>query len=120
MLLPILPSTESVLHAGTQPVVSLLLVLQPDSSMPAAMVTADHHAATLCASSGLSLAPAPSESPVVPPASEPCAVNDMAVLSSCWLDIESIQRVQGLRDAVEQVKSGAVSHVRERYGPKDG
>ena len=88
--------------------------------MPAVMVTADHHAATLCASSGLSLAPAPSKSPVVPPASGPCMVNDMAVLSSCRLDIESIQRVQGLRDAIEQVESGAVGRVRERYGPKDG
>jgi len=50
----------------------------------------------------------------------PHVVNDVTVLNSCHLDIENIQRAQDLRDAIEQVENGAVSRVRECYGPRDG
>ncbi|KAG0693493.1 hypothetical protein DFH29DRAFT_1039252 [Suillus ampliporus] len=56
------------------------------------------------------------EAPVV----LPCTVNDVAVLNSCQLDIESIQHAQDLCDAIQQVEDGMVSRVRERYGPQDG
>jgi len=50
----------------------------------------------------------------------PRIVNDMTVLNSCQLDIENIQHAQDLHNAVEQVENGAVSHVCEHYGPRDG
>lgn len=49
----------------------------------------------------------------------PHVASDATVLGSCQLDIESMQRAQNLRDAIEQVESGAVGRIRERYGPRD-
>lgn len=60
------------------------------------------------------LATLPRSPPVLPH-----VASDMSVLDSCQLDIESMQRAQNLRDAIEQVESGAVGRIRERYGPRD-
>ena len=97
------------------PVVSfaLPLILQPDSSLPPLIIMPEH-AAT----------PQMSAISSVPPISNsdtamPHVVNDVTVLHSCQLDIENIQHAQDLRDAVEQVENGAVSHVHEHYGPRD-
>ncbi|KAG1800754.1 uncharacterized protein HD556DRAFT_1304769 [Suillus plorans] len=49
----------------------------------------------------------------------PHVTSDAAVLDSCQLDIESMQRAQDLRDAIEQVENGAVGCICKRYIPRD-
>ncbi|KAG2114385.1 hypothetical protein DEU56DRAFT_748984 [Suillus clintonianus] len=93
---------------------SMPLVLRGDGSALPPFV-APNHTATVQMSPGSSV-PLFTEAPVVLPRT----VNDVAVLNSCQLDMESIQRAQDLRDAIQQVEDGTVSRVREHYGPRDG
>jgi hypothetical protein len=47
-------------------------------------------------------------------------VGDAALLQSYAVAIEDISWAQNLRDAVSQVETGMVQHIRDHYGPKDG
>ncbi|KAG1722935.1 uncharacterized protein EDB91DRAFT_1209957 [Suillus paluster] len=116
VLLPTIPSMAQSVPPVTifaQPG-SLPLVLRGDGSALLPFI-APNHTATMQTSSSLSV-PLFTEAPVV----LPCTVNDVAVLNSCQLDIESIQCAQDLCDAIQQVEDGTVSRVHERYGPRDG
>ncbi|KAK7041155.1 hypothetical protein R3P38DRAFT_2512672 [Favolaschia claudopus] len=43
-----------------------------------------------------------------------------ALLDDLSRDIEGLSRCEGLRDIIQQVESGEVARIRERYGPSDG
>ncbi|KAG1786626.1 uncharacterized protein HD556DRAFT_1219192, partial [Suillus plorans] len=45
--------------------------------------------------------------------------SDTTILDSCQLDVKSMQHAQDLRDAIEQVKNGAVGHIHEYYSLSD-
>ncbi|KAK7027192.1 hypothetical protein R3P38DRAFT_2527064 [Favolaschia claudopus] len=43
-----------------------------------------------------------------------------ALLDDLSRDIEGLSRCEGLRDIIQQVESGEVARIRDRYGPSDG
>ncbi|KAF7311909.1 hypothetical protein MIND_00202300 [Mycena indigotica] len=62
----------------------------------------------------------PSPLPVQPPQPPQQHLDsELHGLSSLAEAIEGLNRVQGLKDSVAQIKSGLVASVRRRYGPKD-
>jgi hypothetical protein len=42
------------------------------------------------------------------------------ILAACEVDIEALNRAEGLRDVIAQVKSGQVQAIRQKYGPQIG